>query len=96
MPFKKAQVITFFAPRFCANCRRPAGDDLYKFTLVGTETRCAFLCNECFKRLYAEAAAKEKTEVKVQNGQRDKAKRVGQMVKNGSTLLEHIDNGEEQ
>ena len=102
MPFKKRPpILTMFVPAFCANCRRPYGEDNYKFTLVGTETRCVWLCNNCFIRLYKEAAEKEKREhvevvPKGKEAQRDKARRVGQTMTNGKTLLEHIDNGEEQ
>jgi RNase P subunit RPR2 len=55
----KLPVLTIFVPEYCSNCRTPYNEDNFKFTLVGSEHHCAWLCNSCFVRLHAEAMEKE-------------------------------------
>jgi hypothetical protein len=109
-------ILTMFVPAYCANCRHPYSELNFKFTLVGTEERCAWLCNECFVRLHADAMEKENipyvkialkptpeivavencVERESRNEQRNGARMVGRLVKDGKNLMEHIDSGEEE
>jgi len=51
----KHPVLTIFVPEKCAKCHSETDAEHYKYTLVGTEARCVWLCNSCFTRLYTES-----------------------------------------